>query len=123
MKPRKRPRRHLPLVIWSLIVAGLLLTPGDAVPDAGPWEGLDKPLHALLFGLHCALLARSLAASERRLPIAAGVSGLYGILLEAAQVWVPGRSWDAWDLVADFAGIAVAVLLITHQHARLRGAS
>jgi VanZ family protein len=123
----KRPlRRHLPALIWSLAVAALLVTPGDELPDPGLWDWLDKPGHALLFALHVGLLMRSFAGSRSRGGNLAGAvlaSGLYAVVLEAAQLWVPGRAWDWWDLVADFAGIGLMVLLLTRRHARLRATS
>ena len=126
MTLRERTRRHLPVLIWSLVVAVLLAAPGDEIPEVGAWKWLDKPAHALLFAVHCGLLARSLASSgmrDRGLRAAAVVSGLYAVLLEAAQIRVPGRSWEWWDLVADLVGIAVAALFIAGRRARLRGAS
>ena len=126
MSPRTVLHTHLPALIWSLVVLVLLVTPGDEIPELGAWKWLDKPAHALLFAVHCGLLASSLASSrmrDRGLSLAAVVSGLYAVLLEAAQIRVPGRSWEWWDLVADLVGIAVAALFIAGRRARLRGAS
>ncbi len=118
-------RRLLPAALWSLLVAVLLLVPGDEVPDPGFWDWLDKPVHAVLFAVHFALLPMALAAWRRRgagLAVPAALSGAYALLLEAAQIRVPGRSWDLWDLVADFAGIVLMALWLGRRRARLRGA-
>ena len=122
----KRVRRHLPALTWSLVLAVLLGAPGDKLPDLGAWDWLDKPLHGLLFAIHCGLLVRSLAgfrSRDRDLATAALVSGLYAALLELVQLWVPGRSGDWWDLAADLAGIALVVVLLAHRRARLRDTS
>ena len=108
-----------------MLVAVLLLVPGDEVPDPGFWNWLDKPAHAVLFAIHFALLPRALArwrSCGRGLAVPAALSGTYGLLLEAAQIRVPGRSWDLWDLVADLAGIAIAALWLARRRARLPAA-
>lgn len=115
-------RRHLPALTWSLVLLVLFTAPGEDLPDPGLWDWLDKPLHGLAFAVHCALLARSLAGpGERALAMPMVLSGLYGLLLELVQIGIPGRSWDWWDLLADFIGIAVAALLVGRSRARLRG--
>ena len=126
MQASKHAFRILPAVIWSLLVVVLLATPGDEIPDPGVWDWLDKPAHALLFGIHYGLLVRALRGSqpEERQPVAAVLgSGIFAALMETAQLWIPGRGWEWWDLVANFAGITVAALLIAGRRARLRGAS
>ncbi len=122
---RELVRHHLPAVGWSLIVAVLLLMPGDALADVGGWDWLDKPVHALLFAIHFLLLERSLRAVGvgRRSLVAAAGSGLWALVLEAAQMAVPGRIWSGWDLAADLAGIALAALARAAWRARLAAAS
>ena len=117
--------RRLAVVIWSLLTAALLLAPaGDDPPVWGLWDWLDKPMHVALFAVLCWVLALALVPSLPNRP-AAGVaflvSGLYGVLLEALQIPVPGRFWDAWDVAADLAGAAFAALLFARSRARLRG--
>lgn len=120
---RMSARRSLPAILWSLLAAVLLLAPGDELPDPGAWEWLDKPVHAALFAIQFALLVRPLAGSRpvaRHLAIAALGSGLYALVLETAQLWVPGRAWEWWDLGAALVGIAVAALLVGRSRATLR---
>jgi len=77
--------------------------------------GIDKLVHAGLYGVLAALVALGMRASGRayapaRLllwPIAFSV--LYGISDELHQAFVPGREFDPWDALANFAGAALAM--------------
>lgn len=129
MPPRNTRRRPgaafdvLAALIWTLIVAALLLIPGDRVPDSGGWNWLDKPAHAILFAVHSLLLAGALEVvgrPRRSLKAAALLSGLYASVLEVAQIFVEGRFWSWWDLVAGWLGIALAAGFLGRQRARLR---
>lgn len=85
-------------------VAWLALTPNPP-PQAD--TGWDKANHGLAF------FAMGMAAA-RAWPGAAAVrlaAALlaYGLLIEIVQAFVPGRSADAADLVADAAGLALAL--------------
>lgn len=114
--------RRLAAALWTLIVVVLLALPGDELPDPGPWDWLDKPVHAVLFGIHFALLARALAGGRRRL-LAALASAAFAVVMEVAQLWVPGRGWEWWDLAAGFAGIAAAGVFLAGPRARLSPSS
>ncbi len=112
---------RLHALLWSLVVAVLLLAPGDDLAISERWDWLDKPAHAALFAVQAALLASALGAERRRGRelAAALVSGLYAALLELAQLWVPGRGFDFWDLVADAAGIGAVCLLLGWRRASI----
>ena len=117
------------MAVWicTLGVALLLLMPGADDPSrGGVWEWLDKPAHALLFAVHGALLSRELAsrrAAGRAAAVAFLASGAYGVLLEALQIAVPGRTWEWWDVLADLVGAALGALLAARSRARLPAAS
>lgn len=109
-------------MIWSLVIAALLLSPGDNLPQVALWDRVDKPVHALLFAVHCPLVARALAVPgqpRRGLLGAVLLSGLYAAVLEVAQLGVPGRFWSGWDLVAGWVGIAFAAVFLELWRARL----
>ncbi len=70
----------------------------------------DKLIHALVFGglsflLHMAW-QRSFPDRASSWPVIA-VTALYGLSDEVHQSVVPGRSMEAWDLVADTVGACV----------------
>lgn len=86
-----------------------------ATPDVLPgWPLQDKALHAGIYGLLGALWVRAFNTVEpwrgRGRPlIIIGVllATLYGLSDEWHQSFVPARSADAFDLLADFIGSAV----------------
>ncbi len=64
---------------------------------------LDKLAHFGSFALVGGLWFRTFASLFWR-PLGLG----YGVLLEIGQAWVPGRTFDHYDLAANLAGIALA---------------
>ncbi len=94
-------------------MAALLLAPGDLGGAAPAWlvrfetAGGDKLIHAALFFVQAALLARTfrrmgVVAAQPWLPVVAAAA--YGLALELLQVGVDGRGWEAADVLADVAG-------------------
>jgi VanZ family protein len=84
-----------------------------ALPEVG-FVPTDKLLHTLAFGGLALLLARAAhwirpASSISKKLLSAGLmSSLLGLLLEVCQAFVPYRSADPWDWVADTVGAVLA---------------
>jgi len=96
---------RLSTIVAFLAVAWLSVLPSEiAVVD----DFNDKAKHVFAFFvlaaglLHCWRISRSIAVL--------GLLG-YGILIEVVQSHVPGRTASAADVLADIAGIALAVLV------------
>lgn len=91
-----------PLLVW------LYWSPSTAPPTAiGGWEiGLDKPLHAATHGFM--VLIPALLVSGRWRPFAIGMGFATAIALEFGQAYVPGRSFEWFDLVANTSGALLA---------------
>ena len=74
----------------------------------------DKVLHFVVFGGMSVLVWRALrfwwpaARVGRQQLVAASISALFGALLEVWQFFVPGRSMEFLDWLADAVGIGVA---------------
>jgi VanZ family protein len=83
--------------------------------DAVHVPGLDKVVHVGLFGLWAVLFSRALARSCRSMGAwtlavsTVAATCAWGILDEAHQLSVPGRTADPWDLAADAGGAVLAV--------------
>ena len=123
MKPQKIPfKKFLPGVAWFFIVNFLTLMPGNDVPKVG-WldriPNFDKVVHAGLFGgmtfLFCMAYFKSHFSYTQkvnhfiRLSLAAIV---WGISVEFIQKYfIPGRTFDLSDWLADSIGVMVALWL------------
>jgi hypothetical protein len=98
------------------------------LPEFGPVPS-DKILHTLAFGGLALLLVRAAAffwpqtSLGNRLLLGALGSSLLGALLEVCQAFVPYRSSDPFDWLADTLGASLAVgLLLAFLHFRLKRA-
>ena len=78
----------------------------------------DKCAHMMLYLGFGLLLNRSLSSSKNSVlskytvPFAISIGMLYGITDEVHQAFVPYRTASSMDLIADFAGVLAAQLLI-----------
>lgn len=105
-----RPRSHaLSLILavaWTLAILALCSIPGDELPQVRLISA-DKIGHFTIFAGFGWLWMRSLRMNVRsrfRWVVAAGLS--YAVLTEIYQGIVPiGREPDAWDAVANSAGL------------------
>lgn len=105
-------RAHIAASGWTLLLLAALLMPGGQPGDSRfdlP-EGADKAGHFCLFLVETLLLGRSFLYSlPRRSPllwaVAAGI--VLALLTEIAQLWVPWRSYESADILADLAGVGL----------------
>jgi VanZ family protein len=104
------------LYIGAIFYGGLIRM--RALPEVG-FVPTDKLLHAVAFGGLAFLLFRAAvfgmprAATRTQLSFAALGASAVGALLEVCQAFVPYRSADVLDWVADTVGAALAVALIS----------
>jgi VanZ family protein len=104
----------LPVVAYMAVIFGL-----SSVSRTPAFvSGVDKYLHALLYGGLGALLVRALAGGWRQpvslavVATAIAVGAAYGVSDEFHQSFVPMRSVEAMDVVADTVGTALAALAL-----------
>ena len=99
---------RLLLGLALLIITYMALTP---IPDVLQQTVNDKLGHALAFVLLAFLTHASWPDSafnwRHGLPLIA-----YGLFLECAQYFAPGRFFSLWDVAADTAGIVFYLLLL-----------
>ena len=107
-----------PFWLWGPVV--LLMTSifiASSIPDVGQLPGgmSDKSGHSIAYAVLAGLLLRAFAGGRLsgitwRAAAAAGlVAAMYGVSDELHQSFVPGRTADRADVLADSIGAAVAV--------------
>jgi VanZ family protein len=101
-------------VAWAAFLFRLSAVPGAQIP-AMPVSYADKIVHVVLYGILGALcfwaLRRSTGLSRSRAVVFAALVGLgYGVSDELHQTFVPGRSAEGFDLLADLVGASAGAL-------------
>jgi VanZ family protein len=106
-------RRWIPPIAWAAVILTLTSIPASDLAPVGAFAfpGADKLVHVGMYGVLGALLARAVGVPPS--PRTLGRL-LLGVLLFAAvdewhQRFIPGRSADVLDLVADLAGATLGV--------------
>ena len=102
--------------VWGAIAWGIFLltltswpSPPD-VPVVGRIPHFDKLVHLCLYGMEGFFLCRAIAwpAASRsawlRALAVGGILAVWGTLDELHQFWIPGRSMEGLDALADMTG-------------------
>jgi VanZ family protein len=109
------------VLAWALLIEVLVLWPSP--PDLAPrWLGVgfDKIVHASLFAVQAALAAWALAGERRaRWPAAVGTV-VFGAATELQQHFIPSRSMELGDLLADSGGAIIGLALFAALAPRRR---
>lgn len=105
---------------WTSVTIFLLCIPGSAIPSAGvlATEGIDKVVHAILFGGIVLLWAFNLyfrrndkSKWQQIIVLLTLFSVGLGIGLEFLQRdYIPNRSFDGIDIIADTTGAVLAAV-------------
>lgn len=110
----------------TVIVMIILWLPGDVLEAAAQWvrhwlpwqpspstdalDHTDKVVHFALFAISGGLLA----FAWRQVPgwQLWALMIVLAVITEAGQIYIPGRGWDWWDVLADALGAGVAIMLV-----------
>jgi VanZ family protein len=128
---KNQVRFFLPAAGWLVVSTVLLTLPGSAFPQENWLDKIwfDKWVHVAMFGLITFLLCwgiyKKKKETNRKLYtyfiVAAAFCLLYGIAMEFVQkFWVPNRSFDAGDIVADGIGSAFGGIFSFRRYAKNR---
>ncbi len=123
---------QLPALVWALLIFVSSSVPSSSIPDLSILR-FDKVIHAGIFLVLCFLAYRALRYQDRFpflsrhcLGFSLLLTFLYGSLDEVHQYFVPGRSADPLDLMADTVGgilVVAAIWLLSKMHADARDAA
>ena len=115
-KPLRRAR--IGAIAWGVFLLTLTSWPRPPrVPFASDIPGFDKVVHVALYGVEAWFVYASVAWPGRavfslaRVLAVTGAMAVWGVADEVHQYWIPGRSMEAEDVLADIAGAAVGALL------------
>ena len=109
------------LVLWgpvALYALGIFVESSISQVPAFPSGFTDKDGHGLLYAGLAVLVLRAAAGARwdgvtlRAVVVAALFASLYGITDEFHQWFVPGRTADVYDWMADTIGASVAVAAV-----------
>ena len=108
---------YLPLGLYWLLIFILTSIPGNHVPKL--FGVSDKIKHLGAYFVLAILLNFTLYV-QNKFPILSRksfyftflITLLYGVIDEVHQIFIPGRSFDWWDLVADVVGSLLGILFV-----------
>lgn len=106
--PGQRRRWRALLALLFVAITWLALVPN---PPAAVTTGWDKTNHLLAFGSLAFTSVWALWPRPRQWPLLVVALLIYGCGIEVAQGFLPPRSADAADVLADGLGIALGLLL------------
>jgi VanZ family protein len=108
---------QLPPVLWVVLIYVLSAIPGAHFKFKLP-PGTDKVVHAIIYFVLCWLVRRAFYNQNNFLMLRNGsflgafiFTVVYGLLDEYHQTFVPGRTADFYDLLADTGGALLYVAI------------
>ncbi len=118
-------------VCWSLLIVIPLCLPGSLVPGSGIFciPNLDKFVHIFLFGTnvllwgwHYGQMNYSLRVLKQIILTDVVLTIGLGVALEYVQkYWIPNRSFDTKDILADTVGACIAGLWLIWRTVKKEG--
>ncbi len=107
-------KAYRPAWIWALVILILTLSPGKFIPKVDYWSiiSLDKYVHISIFFIQVLLVLRGAKVlrmlTTRNYFIYATIGTAYGIGIELIQQFIPLRSFEMNDMLANMVGAVLA---------------
>ena len=116
-------RRWMLPVGWAALILALTSVPGSAVPDVGV-DSADKLVHLGMYAVLAWLAVRATSPTPAGVAVATFMAvAAFAALDEWHQQFIPGRTTDAADLVADIVGGGAGILAFQAAQRRRESAS
>jgi len=110
-----RTNAWTPAAIWAVVILFFSIFPTNS-PEMITRGYIDKIAHFLEYFILAALMVKAYGrvgnfTFRKSLSFTLILGGVYGILLELAQIPVPGRHAELYDAAANMIGIISGVIL------------
>lgn len=107
-------RSLVPALVWTAVIFLVSTVPGDRFPSVSLFQHQDKVAHLFLYGTLGICLGVGRRWGGDRIPHLTLLAGgwLFGALDEWYQSFVPGRSPDPSDWMANVVGVTFGYLLV-----------
>ena len=109
--------RLIVAIIWLLLIVIAMLSPGNSFPEVDVFSFQDKVIHLICFGglsyLWCGVGVNPKQKNiySKRIWINFLIFGVAtGVILEYLQLYIPYRSFDYMDLIANNIGGVLGLL-------------
>lgn len=124
MKSRPFISFHLPFIFYAILVAAISSIPNLSLPPL-KFIATDKVAHFIEYSLFAFLAYRSYFQllkqnKNRTLFVSSLFLFLFAIADEIYQYFVPGRYFDVFDILIDFFGASLVLILL---HIKQKGLS
>ena len=97
--------------VYSCILILLFIMPTSNLPKVDKDLPVDKIVHLFLFAVYFGTWYQFFRFNERRISKSIVCSIGFALLTEALQFFVPYRSADGFDILADTIGILIGLLI------------
>lgn len=99
--------RILTIIVSALIIIAVLI-PGSNIPDVD-FVGVDKFVHIAMFSSWAIALGYDFPSLKPWLVFLLGLA--FSLFTEILQLFVEGRSFDLYDMIADGVGLILGIIL------------